>query len=401
MPREYPTLPNDDNLTNSPGVALAYRLPTVESPMWGVIAAALFSLVWNGVSSVLTVWATRSWTTADPEWLLSILLFPAHAVGAWSIYYFLRQLVVHTALGPTTVEVSNHPLYPGGRYELLISQTGHLRIQSFDVRLVCEEDVTYHQGTDIRHETRVVFEQDFIPAHRFSDRAGLYLREVAGVRDSRRRDALVHVGPQHGELESGRQRRGGTLAAAGAELSAYRVSTQAASSRTAAAPSAACARDRVAGGDSAGGERMTEPLISICLDQQKKHYQPGDELVCEYQVDVVDVADVQAVEASVLWFTEGKGDEDLSVHYFERRIPSDADDGDLRPLRRFRTRLPNSPLATAGRFSTCAGACGCACFSAAGKKVHSDYSFQLGSVPPAALPAEAALTNAHERRQRA
>jgi len=160
MPREYPTLPADNNLTNSPGVLLAYRLPTVESPIWGVLASALFCLAWNGVSSVLTVWATRSWTTGDPEWLLSILLLPAHGVGAWSIYYFLRQLIVHTGMGPTIVEVSNHPLYPGGRYELLISQSGHMRMKFLAARLVCEEEVTYHQGTDIRHEVRVVFERD-------------------------------------------------------------------------------------------------------------------------------------------------------------------------------------------------------------------------------------------------
>jgi hypothetical protein len=160
MPRAYPTLPSDHNLTNSPGVVLAYRLPTVESPIWGVLAAVLFGLAWNAVAAVLTVWATRSWMAGHPEWLLSILLVPAYAVGAWSIYYFLRQFVVHTAIGPTIVEVSNHPLYPGGRYELLVSQTGNLRLNLFEARLVCEEEVTYHQGTDIRHEVRAVFEEE-------------------------------------------------------------------------------------------------------------------------------------------------------------------------------------------------------------------------------------------------
>lgn len=162
MPREYPTLPADSNLTNSPGVALSYRLPTVESPIWSLLAAAVFCLAWNGVAAALTVWATRSWSSEHPEWLLSALLVPAHAVGAWSIYYFLRQLVVHTAMGPTIVEISNHPLYPGGRYELLISQTGNLRMKLLTVRLVCEEEVTYHQGTDVRHETRAVYEQEIV-----------------------------------------------------------------------------------------------------------------------------------------------------------------------------------------------------------------------------------------------
>ena len=129
---------------------------------------------------------------------------------------------------------------------------------------------------------------------------------------------------------------------------------------------------------------MTEPLISICLEGQKKHYQPGDELACEYQIDAVEAADLQAVEASVLWYTEGKGDEDLSVHYFERRTPTDVDDGDLRPLRRFRTRLPNSPLSYRGAILNVCWCVRVRVFLHRGKDVSADHHFQLGSVPAAA-----------------
>lgn len=172
MPLEYPTLPADSNLTNSPGVVLSYRLPTVENPVWGVLAAALFCLAWNFVAAVLTVWATRSWASGQPEWLLSALLIPAHAIGAWAIYSFLRQLMVHTAMGPTMVEISNHPLYPGGRYALLLSQTGNLRMKLLNLRLVCEEEVTYHQGTDIRHEARVVYQREVVRLTDFAIDAG-------------------------------------------------------------------------------------------------------------------------------------------------------------------------------------------------------------------------------------
>jgi hypothetical protein len=128
---------------------------------------------------------------------------------------------------------------------------------------------------------------------------------------------------------------------------------------------------------------MTEPLISICLEGQKKQYQPGEELICEYQIDAVEAADLQAVEVSVLWFTEGKGEEDLSVHYFERRIPNDAEDGDLRPMRRFRTRLPNSPLSYRGAILSIRWCVRVRVFLKRGKDVSSDHCFQLGSVPPA------------------
>jgi hypothetical protein len=98
-----------------------------------------------------------------------------------------------------------------------------------------------------------------------------------------------------------------------------------------------------------GEASAMEPLISLQLLEPHRPFYPGDELVAEYQIDAVAPEEVQAVEVSVLWYTEGKGDEDLSVHFFERRAPGDADEGDLRRLYRFRTQLPNSPLSYAGR----------------------------------------------------
>lgn len=130
---------------------------------------------------------------------------------------------------------------------------------------------------------------------------------------------------------------------------------------------------------------MIEPLISICLDGAKKHFSPGEELVCEYQIDAVPASDVQAVEASVLWYTEGKGDEDLTVHYFERRLPTDVDDGDLRPMRRFRTVLPNSPLSYRGAILRVCWCVRVRVFLRRGKDAHADYPFQLGDIPAVVL----------------
>jgi hypothetical protein len=59
-----------------------------------------------------------------------------------------------------------------------------------------------------------------------------------------------------------------------------------------------------------------EPLISIRLDRPQRAYQSGEEIHCQYQVDRVEPSQLQAVEASLLWYTEGKGEEDLGVHYF-------------------------------------------------------------------------------------
>ena len=91
-----------------------------------------------------------------------------------------------------------------------------------------------------------------------------------------------------------------------------------------------------------------EPLISLQIINPTRTLEPGDILHCETQLDAVEPGAVMAVESSVLWYTEGKGDEDLGVHFFERRVPADNSDGDLCRLHRFQTVLPNSPLTYGG-----------------------------------------------------
>jgi hypothetical protein len=131
---------------------------------------------------------------------------------------------------------------------------------------------------------------------------------------------------------------------------------------------------------------VIEPLLSLCLVGPQRQFSPGDELVCEYQVDAVDPADIQALEASVLWYTEGKGEEDLGVHFFERRLPSDAEGRDLRPMRRLRTRLPNTPLSYAGAILSIRWCVRLRLFLPRGREIVVEQPFTLGSVP-AILPA--------------
>ena len=128
---------------------------------------------------------------------------------------------------------------------------------------------------------------------------------------------------------------------------------------------------------------MMEPLISLMFQSDRTVYQPGEELACEYQIDAVDVADLQAVEASVLWHTDGKGDVDMAVHYFERRTPADVTDGDLRELRRFSTRLPNSPLSYSGEIVKIRWCVRVRVFLRGGKECFFERPFQLGDAPGA------------------
>jgi len=121
-----------------------------------------------------------------------------------------------------------------------------------------------------------------------------------------------------------------------------------------------------------------EPLISIQLFDHLPAYRPGDVLKCDYQIDAVAEGEIQAVEASVLWYTEGKGDEDIGVHFFERRMPADVEEGDLRPLKSFSTPLPNSPLTYVGQILTVHWCVRVRAFLRQGRESFMDYPFRLG-----------------------
>ena len=126
-----------------------------------------------------------------------------------------------------------------------------------------------------------------------------------------------------------------------------------------------------------------EPLISIRILNQQHPYQPGQVLECEYQLDAVEATDVHSIEASVLWHTEGKGDEDMAVHFFERRLPGDSENNDLRALQKFSTVLPNSPLSYAGVIVKIRWCVRVRVFLRRGRESFFEQSFQLGSVPQA------------------
>jgi hypothetical protein len=179
QPRDYPNVPSHEGLINSPGTELAYRLPPSQSPGWRLLATTVFSLVWNGVGCVLMVWAIKSHLLGRAEWFLTVFLIPYLCVSAWSINYLLRLIWIHTGMGPTTLEISDHPLIPGHEYEVVLLQHGHISVRSIELLLVCEEEATYHQGTDIRTELRTVYEQQLFQQAEFQIEPGQPFQQTA------------------------------------------------------------------------------------------------------------------------------------------------------------------------------------------------------------------------------
>lgn len=163
--RTHPNIPVGSNLTNSPGTKLRFRLPSMQSPAWPLAAGAASFLLSSAVVAVLAVVAIRNHAESEPSWVLTLSLIPLSSVSAWSAYFLIRQMMLHTGIGPTIVEVDEHPLRPGQTCKVSLSQLGRLRLKSFAFCLTCEEEATYHQGTDIRNESLRVFNQILFDEH--------------------------------------------------------------------------------------------------------------------------------------------------------------------------------------------------------------------------------------------
>jgi hypothetical protein len=123
-----------------------------------------------------------------------------------------------------------------------------------------------------------------------------------------------------------------------------------------------------------------EPAVVIRFDGTGR-YKPGEIVAGEYWIESFDAEPIKAIEASVLWHTEGKGDQAMAVHEFWRR---DADDQPLDPSlpERFSTRLPNSPLSYDGRIVKVRWYVRVRVFPNRGKELVGEKQFRLGDVPP-------------------
>ena len=132
---------------------------------------------------------------------------------------------------------------------------------------------------------------------------------------------------------------------------------------------------------------MSDPAVSIRFDGNGQVYRPGQTLEGEYLLESVPPGTVKAIEVSVLWYSEGKGDEDLAVHEFWRRSAEDGELLDPRQPQQFITTLPQSPLSYHGLIMKLRWCVRVRAFLERGKEVVGQKVFQLGEVPAAKVPA--------------
>jgi len=159
---EYPNIPDGSTITDSPGTTLTYRLPIRTSSAWILVLLGASCVIWNVLVAISAGYAINNHLEGRPDWVLPVFLIPFVLVGIGMTVYFVYRLLVANGIGPTLIEISDHPLVPGRLYQIFISQSGGLRLKSFSVRLVCEEEATYRQGTDIRVQRCLVHDQELV-----------------------------------------------------------------------------------------------------------------------------------------------------------------------------------------------------------------------------------------------
>jgi hypothetical protein len=130
---------------------------------------------------------------------------------------------------------------------------------------------------------------------------------------------------------------------------------------------------------------MTPSPIRITFDSPEGHYLPGNRLSGRYMIEDAQHRPARAVELSVLWYTAGKGEEDMAVHHFERIVDEPARPLDLRVPRRFATAMPPSPLSYDGVIVKICWCVRVRVFFAQGLETVSESPFRLGNVPAGSI----------------
>jgi hypothetical protein len=101
--------------------------------------------------------------------------------------------------------------------------------------------------------------------------------------------------------------------------------------------------------------------------------------MCEYRLRGIEGLDVTSLEASVIWVTEGKGSEDIGVHFFQRFAKDGLSRGTLGAPKRLSTVLPNSPLSYDGQIVKVRWAVRIRMFYGERQEISRDLDFQLGN----------------------
>lgn len=131
--------------------------------------------------------------------------------------------------------------------------------------------------------------------------------------------------------------------------------------------------------------------IDAQFDRMDRTYAPGEPITARYWITGIGPERVRCIERSIDWYTEGKGEEDLGVHFFERVPPPSRTEGVVEGT--VTTTLPASPLSYEGVIVKVRWCLRVRIFFSSGRDFVSEHVFAVGDLPPA-RPAAAATRTA-------
>ncbi|MBN2294356.1 MAG: hypothetical protein JXM70_18145 [Pirellulales bacterium] len=128
---------------------------------------------------------------------------------------------------------------------------------------------------------------------------------------------------------------------------------------------------------------MSDPYVAISFDDDAQEFMPGETISGQFKLESFDPGSVKAIEFSVLWYTEGKGDEDLDVHEFRRIEADDMNWSAFRRAEQFDVTLPLSPLSYEGSIMKIRWCARVRVFPKRGREIVAELPFVLGNLQPA------------------
>lgn len=131
--------------------------------------------------------------------------------------------------------------------------------------------------------------------------------------------------------------------------------------------------------------------MNVSLCREDGVYEAGGQLTAKWRISRIPLEEVQGVEVSVLWHTEGKGDEDLHVHHFQRLVETQIRRSGLADQQSLRCDLPRTPLSYHGRLISVLWCIRLRLFLAGGREIVAEQPFHLvaaGSRPQIAVGAQ-------------
>lgn len=175
---DWPTVPDIRVINESPGTNLAFRLPLENQPIFPLVGMTLFALSWIAVAFGIVLHSVVNPVDGWSDQVIGLVLRGLFCgVGLLLLVWVTHRILLAFSLSPTLLEISDHPIYPGRRYRVLVQQAGVVRFRELGVDVVCEEIARFRQGTDTITSRRDVFRQSLFERKDFETSVDVSLNE--------------------------------------------------------------------------------------------------------------------------------------------------------------------------------------------------------------------------------